>query len=102
MPTPKALDGVKGNLKTSQERIDAGNQVDLPNVAVDLMGTPRTSSANAATQRQIDAGAPKSRIEDQVLTTSWGKFEPAIRRWEQVLGRPAPASIWRCECCLKA
>lgn len=23
--------------------------------------------------------------------TDWGKFEPAIRRWEQVLGRPAPA-----------
>jgi hypothetical protein len=22
---------------------------------------------------------------------SWGKFEPAIRRWEYVLGRPAPA-----------
>jgi hypothetical protein len=22
---------------------------------------------------------------------SWGKFEPAIRRWEAVLGRPAPA-----------
>jgi len=22
--------------------------------------------------------------------TSWGKFEPAIRRWEQTLGRPAP------------
>jgi DNA (cytosine-5)-methyltransferase 1 len=22
---------------------------------------------------------------------SWGKFEPAIRRWEQVLGREAPA-----------
>ena len=28
----------------------------------------------------------------QVLDSfSWGKFEPAIRRWEQVLGRPAPA-----------
>lgn len=24
-------------------------------------------------------------------TTNWGKFEPAIRRWEQTLGRPAPA-----------
>lgn len=24
------------------------------------------------------------------LETNWGKFEPAIRRWEQVLGRPAP------------
>jgi hypothetical protein len=22
--------------------------------------------------------------------TDWGKFEPAIRRWEQTLGRPAP------------
>jgi DNA (cytosine-5)-methyltransferase 1 len=95
-----------------------------------VFGTPRTSSANAFTERQVDAGAPKSRIEDQVqlLPTpivrdykdgqapavrdgvvqtdtvaraifssgevneiSWGKFEPAIRRWEQILGRPAPA-----------
>ena len=23
--------------------------------------------------------------------TNWGKFEPAIRRWEETLGRPAPA-----------
>lgn len=80
--------------------------------------------------RAADAGAPKSRIEDQVQliptpTTrdykdgqaehqragvvqtdtvaraifnsgevneiSWGKFEPAIRRWEAILGRVAPA-----------
>ena len=61
MPTPKALDGVKGNLKTSQERLDSGHQVDLPNVAIDLL--------------------PE---------ISWGKFEPAIRRWE-ALTRPAPA-----------
>jgi hypothetical protein len=25
------------------------------------------------------------------IGTNWGKFEPAIRRWEEVLGRPAPA-----------
>jgi len=61
LPTPKALDGVKGNLKTSQERLDSGHQVDLPNVAIDL-----------------------------VPQTDWGKFEPAIRRWEE-LTRPAPA-----------
>ena len=54
-----------------------------------LLGTPRTSSANGATDKQIQAGAPKARLEDQVHT-SWGKFEPAIRRWEAVLGRPAP------------
>jgi hypothetical protein len=61
MPTPKALDGVKGNLKTSQERLDSGHQVDLPNVAIDL-----------------------------VPETNWGKFEPAIRRWES-LTRVAPS-----------
>ncbi len=55
-----------------------------------LLGTPRTSSANGSTAKQVAAGAPKARIEDQVLTTNWGKFEPAIRRWEAAIGRPAP------------
>jgi len=58
---------------------------------IDLIGTPRTSSANGSTPKQVANGATKSRIEDQVLTTSWGKFEPAIQRWEQVIDRPAPA-----------
>ena len=56
-----------------------------------LLGTPRTSTANGSTASQVEKGAPKARIEDQVHITSWGKFEPAIRRWEEVLGRPAPA-----------
>jgi DNA (cytosine-5)-methyltransferase 1 len=61
LPTPKALDGIKGNLKTCQERIDSGRQIDLPNVAIDL--------------QQNDG--------------NWGKFEPAIRLWEKTT-RPAP------------
>ena len=90
LPTPKALDGIKGNLKSSQERIDSGNQVDLPNVAIDLLGTPRATAAESSAV-QVELGAPKGRIEDQVKLVSWGKFAPAIERWEQVLGRPAPA-----------
>jgi hypothetical protein len=92
MPTPKALDGIKGNLKTSQERIDAGHFVDLTNIAVDLalIGTPR-ATASESSSSQVADGASKGRIEDQVLLTNWGKFEPAIRRWEETLGRPAPA-----------
>lgn len=62
LPTPKALDGIKGNLKTSQERLDSGHQIDLPNIANDY-----------------SAGM------------SWGKFEAAIRRWEETFGREAPA-----------
>jgi DNA (cytosine-5)-methyltransferase 1 len=88
MPTPKALDGVKGNLKTSQQRVDSGRQVDLPNVAIDLLGTPRANAANSSS-KQVEQGAPKARLEDQVHT-NWGKFEPAIRRWEQIIGRTAP------------
>ena len=89
LPTPKALDGVKGNLKSSQERLQSGRQVDLPNVAIDLIGTPR-ATASESSALQVAAGATKGRIKDQVLTTNWGKFEPAIRRWEQAT-RPAPA-----------
>ena len=52
-----------------------------------LLPTTRTSMANGPTQKELDAGNPKSRLE---TVTNWGKFEPAIRRWEQTLGRPAP------------
>ena len=127
MPTPKALDGVKGNLKTSEERLESGHQVDLPNIVLDLIDgggsccqppqpatgkaqttavqeahqvavsppllpTTRRSMGNAS-QPEVAAGDPKKRIENTVLLNeiTWGKFEPAIRRWENVLGRPAPA-----------
>jgi DNA (cytosine-5)-methyltransferase 1 len=133
MPTPKALDGEKGNLKSSQERLDAGRQVDLPNIAVDLVqpielfGTVTTATSGRSSEfrgngtnvvefaeevaeklnnllptPQVDDSKNTGHNQDRRLTlasevwetertTSWGKFEPAIRRWEQVLGRPAPA-----------
>jgi hypothetical protein len=54
----------------------------------DLLGTPRANAANSSS-KQVELGAPKSRLQDQVHT-DWGKFEPAIRRWETILGRQAP------------
>jgi hypothetical protein len=53
-----------------------------------LLPTTRTSMKNGATAKEVAAGNPKFRLE---AVTNWGKFEPAIRRWEEVLGRPAPA-----------
>ena len=138
MPTPKALDGVKGNLKSSQERVEAGNQIDLPNVAIDLanetielFGTvttatsgrspefrgngtsvvefaeevaeklnnssllPTTTASDWKGANNSGSGTTSSNGIATVTTNlpdiSWGKFEPAIRRWEQVLGRMAPA-----------
>jgi DNA (cytosine-5)-methyltransferase 1 len=93
MPTPKALDGIKGNLKTSQERIDAGHFVDLTNVAIDLapnLPTPTASDWKGA--NHSGSGSASSRgMATVVEQTNWGKFEPAIRRWEAVMDRPAPA-----------
>jgi DNA (cytosine-5)-methyltransferase 1 len=43
---------------------------------------------NGATKKELDAGNPKFRLE---AVTDWGKYAPAIERWEEVLDRPAPA-----------
>jgi DNA (cytosine-5)-methyltransferase 1 len=97
---------------------------------MEMLGTPRVSSANGGTQKELENGARKARLEDQVqlLPTpivrdykdgqapsmrdgkvsidtvgravmnsgeidgiSWGKYEPAIMRWEEIIGRKAPA-----------
>lgn len=95
MPTPKAADGTNGNLKTSEERKAAGFFVDLPNVArdlsPDLLPTPVVDDAKNSGQNQTRRATLASEVWLTQTTTKWGKYEPAIRRWEQVIQRPAPA-----------
>ena len=101
--SPTASQGQGGALGEAEAR-KRGNTVGIRDQAMDLaklqghkvsreahnlIGTPRSTAANSS-QKQVKAGAPKGRIEDQVLMTDWGKFEPAIRRWEAILGRQAP------------
>lgn len=50
--------------------------------------------SNPASERRAEvahgAGLALERgVDDQ--RTQWGEFEPAVRRWEAILGRPAPA-----------
>jgi hypothetical protein len=59
--TPQATDGEKGSLQTATEKSKGGGQIGIYHQVNEL---------------------PK---------TSWGKFEAAITRWEQVMGRSAPA-----------
>lgn len=90
-PTPMASEGTKAPSQQTSATKSKTGQVWLSNVAKDLeplLGTPRANAANSSS-KQVELGAPKSRLEDQVHT-DWGKFEPAIRRWETILGRPAP------------
>jgi len=97
-PTPTTRDYKDGSAEHERDGVvqtDTVARAIFNSGEVTLLGTPRTSSANAPTERQMVAGAPKSRLEDQAVGAAdgrinWGKFEPAIRRWEQVIGRPAP------------
>ena len=94
MPTPTARDFKDGQAEHERDGVvqtDTVARAIFNSGEIDLVGTPRTSSANGSTPKQVANGATKSRIEDQVLTTSWGKFESAIKRWEQVIDRLAPA-----------
>jgi hypothetical protein len=62
LPTAQARDHHGAQLP--EQRRAAGHQVNLNDVAIEL-----------AQNWERDG---------------WGRYEPAIRRWEQVLGRPAP------------
>ena len=91
LPTTRAQNGEDRNNKIWSR--GSSKPQNLENaLAVTLLPTTRTSMANGPTQKEIKAGNPKTRIETEVMLgeTSWGKFEPAIRRWEKTLGRPSP------------
>jgi len=88
--TPAASEAERGHQPEDKARA-RGGQVTLSG---QFLGTPR-ASANAPTSKEMNNGAAKARLEDQAVGSvvgniDWGKFEPAIRRWESVLGREAP------------
>jgi DNA (cytosine-5)-methyltransferase 1 len=86
LPTPAAQDGNGGGRYSSD-----GHQTTLPGEAR-LLCTP--SASDGAGGKTSRSG---SRIDEPLLggqaremATAWGKYEPAIRRWEHLTG-PAPA-----------
>ena len=87
MPTPTAQDG-KNNAGPSQfER----NTKPL-NVEVVMLPTTTTTDwkgANNSGSGSTSSVGLATKIDN--LETNWGKFEPAIRRWQETIGRPAPA-----------
>ncbi len=93
LPTPMARD-YKGDTAPHERngvvQTDSVERAIFHSGEVTLIGTPR-ATASESSSNQVANGATKGRIEDQVLLTNWGKFEPAIRRWEATLGRTAPA-----------
>jgi hypothetical protein len=89
-----AKDGTEPRVRDGEVQTDSLSRLLFNSDEVELLPTVRVSSANGSTKKERDAGNPKRRLETEAEmndATRWGKFAPAIERWEKVLGRPAPA-----------
>jgi DNA (cytosine-5)-methyltransferase 1 len=83
LPTPRASDGTKGG---PNQRGSSGDLM-LPSAVMELLPTPM--AADGGWGRGSSAGFGL-RNESRTIAETWGRYAPAIARWEQVVGRPAP------------
>lgn len=99
-PTPTAMDhkqsgGAEGSANvTLTDAVIRGR-----GASVILLPTPSANIGSNGGSQHPDkrrAGGHQPSIQDVAeheLTTDWGRYEPAVRRWEHVLGRPAPSPV---------
>lgn len=87
LPTPTTQDGKNTAGPSQFDR----NTKPLNVEAVILMRTPQVDDSKNTGHNQDRRSTLASQVWETERKTNWGKFEPAIRRWEEVLGRPAPA-----------
>ncbi|AOT24731.1 DNA methylase [Mycobacterium phage Stasia] len=82
-PTPAARDG-KGPNPNKRE-----GGMDLPG-AVALLPTPLTTDSQGGGHHGDGGMDLRTTATHLYGTAEWGKFEPAIRRWEGIVGREVP------------
>ncbi|MGN6589483.1 MAG: hypothetical protein ACTHKE_04250 [Sphingomicrobium sp.] len=93
LPTPSANIGENGGSQHPDKRRAGNHQPSIQDVAEHtLLPTPRATDGTKGGPNQKgssgDLMLPSAAVHVQ---TNWGPYEPAIRRWKAVLGRPAPA-----------
>jgi hypothetical protein len=109
--TPSVTDSTGGAISETQARqrgrmVKTADQVAelafdnglpvSPSIAAALLPTPTAvegTKGMTSTPEHRKATGHQIMLSNHApqLTTSWGRFEPAIRRWEQTINRPAPA-----------
>lgn len=101
LPTPTARDGDgrgEGSHDYWDRKREAGWAKGLPlGAAVTLLPTPMSTDAKGARNATSGRTDPKAStqtngwtLSDVAYSDRWGRYAPAIRRWEHTLGRPAP------------
>jgi len=86
LPTPTTQDG-KNTAGPSQFNRNSNPL----NVEAVLMSTPQVDDSKNTGHNQDRRTTLASQTWITQKQTDWGKFEPAIRRWEETIGREAPA-----------
>jgi DNA (cytosine-5)-methyltransferase 1 len=93
LPTPRATDGTKGG---PNQRGSSGDLM-LPSAVMDLLPTPVAKDVDGVRNATANRTDPKPTtattgwtLSDVVYADRWGRYAPAIQRWEQIIGRPAP------------
>ena len=99
MPPPTVGNATGGNARRGGVR---GDEVLLPGLAVEVaegkpLPTLRATRGGSATEIAYGLGGYRTDTDrtqgEVVLGAEWGPYAPAIRRWEAVIGRPAPSSV---------
>lgn len=106
MPTPRASDGAKGpsynghRVNLSGAILGQAGLLPTPTASDGMAERMRTGVWHAGSRRAMNlgiagqivtAGEGKARDpESYGFRVDWGRFTPAVRRWETILGRPAP------------
>lgn len=91
LPTPAARDW-----KSGASNLLGRNARPLNEVVVNLLPTPKASDGPHRGPNQRDTSGryylpgQAVRLDDRWVATDGTDYEPAIRRWEHITGRPAP------------
>lgn len=106
MPTPRASDEAKGpsynghRVNLSGAVLGQAGLLPTPTASDGMAERMRTGVWHAGSRRAMNLGiagrivtAGEGRARDPEsygFRVDWGRFTPAVRRWETILGRPAP------------
>jgi len=92
LPTPTVADTFTDKLKSSQQKPGSMHSVN-PSQAVHMLPTPNTmDDLPARDESKIDRSkGGYSNVRETVMRPNFDRFEPAVKRWEEVTGMEAPA-----------
>lgn len=88
MPTPNTMDHLPARNKEDIDFSKGGHSNVRETVVNEFLGTPQARDWKGRPGRENEKNLTHDVAREDL--TNWGKFEPAIKRWEAVLGRPAP------------